>query len=127
LTADVLQRTTDVDQRNDLGPATGGFTNLGWNRRQEILRGLFSTDVEWRPEWGWLDGVRLMAGYLPQQIERTGLRRRLQSNGQEIHIADRLTYSENVWQGEVQLTSSFQAAGMRHVLTYGLSASTTAT
>ncbi|MBR0683654.1 TonB-dependent hemoglobin/transferrin/lactoferrin family receptor [Roseomonas eburnea] len=126
-TADILQRATDVDQRYDLGPATGGFTNVFWYRQQAVDRRLFSADVDWRPDYGWLDGVRVMVGYMPQEIDRTGLRERRQSNGQYIRIADRLTYSEDVLQGELQLNSSFTLAGMRHVLTYGVSASDTAT
>jgi hemoglobin/transferrin/lactoferrin receptor protein len=127
VTADVLDRTTDVDQRYDLGPATGGFTNLGWDRRQAVSRALFSYDVEWRPDYGWLDGVRFMVGYQPQEIERTGLRLRRQSNGQHLQIADSLVYSEDVLQGELQLNSSFELFGIRNVLTYGIAASTTAT
>ncbi|NKE46181.1 TonB-dependent hemoglobin/transferrin/lactoferrin family receptor [Roseomonas frigidaquae] len=127
VTADVLQRATDVDQRYDLGPASGGITNLDYHRRQAIQRGLFSTDAEWRPEYGWLDSLRVMAGYSPQEIERTGTRLRQLANGQRTSTYDRLTYSENVLQGEIQLGSSFNLLGTRHVLTYGVSASTTET
>jgi len=127
LTADVLQRTTDVDQRYDLGPATGGITNLSWQRRQAIERGLFSMDADWRPEWGWLDGVRAMVGYQPQEITRSGDRLRQLANGQQTRILDRLTYSEDVLQGELQLSSSFNLLGIGNALTYGVSASTTAT
>ncbi|NGM21591.1 TonB-dependent hemoglobin/transferrin/lactoferrin family receptor [Roseomonas stagni] len=126
-TADVLQRVTDVDQRFDLGPATGGVTNLSYARTQDISRGLFAADAEWRPELGWLDQVRVMVGYQPQEIERTGTRYRRLANGQVQRVADSLTYSEDVLQGEVQLSSSFNLAGTRHALTYGVSASTTAT
>ncbi|CAH0314692.1 TonB-dependent hemoglobin/transferrin/lactoferrin family receptor [Roseomonas sp. CECT 9278] len=126
-TADILSRTTDVDQTYDRGPATGGFTNLTWDRRQEIDRRLFMLDVTWQPDFSWLDSVRVMAGYQPQEITRSGVRTRRQSNGQVLQIADRLTYSEDVLQGEVQLNSSFDLAGTRHVLTYGISASDTAT
>lgn len=128
-TADVLQRATDVDQRYDLGPtsATSGITNLDYQRRQAISRGLFSTDVEWRPEYGWLDGVRAMIGYQPQEIERTGARLRQIANGQRTVTQDSLTYSENVLQGELQLSSSLNLLGARHVFTYGLAGSTTET
>ena len=127
VTADVMQRTTDVDQRYDLGPATGGITNLSWQRRQAIDRGMFAVDADWRPQWGWLDGVRLMVGYLPQEIVRSGERWRQLANRQQVQISDRLTYSEDVLQGELQLNSRFELAGSRHLLTYGISTSTTAT
>jgi hemoglobin/transferrin/lactoferrin receptor protein len=127
LTADVLQRTTDVNQRYDLGPAAGGITNLNWERRQAIERGLFSVDADWRPDWGWLDGVRVMLGYQPQEIVRSGDRLRLLASNQQSRIQDRLTYSEDVLQAELQLSSSFNLADTRHVLTYGISASDTAT
>ncbi|WP_439599386.1 TonB-dependent hemoglobin/transferrin/lactoferrin family receptor [Falsiroseomonas sp.] len=129
VTADVMQRVTDVDQRYDLGPtsATSGITNLDYQRRQAIDRGLFSTDAEWRPEYGWLDSVRVMAGYQPQQIERTGTRLQRIASGQYTTAFDRTTYSENVLQGEVQLSSSLNVIGTRHVFTYGVSASTTET
>ncbi|WP_431285795.1 TonB-dependent hemoglobin/transferrin/lactoferrin family receptor [Humitalea sp. 24SJ18S-53] len=126
-TADVLQRITDVDQRYDLGPATGGIINLGYQRRQDIDRKLFATDVEWRAGLRWLDSVRVMAGYQPQEIVRSGTRLRQLANRQQVSISDSLTYSENVLQGEVQLGSSFQLGGTRHVLTYGLSGYDTAT
>ncbi len=126
-TADVMQRATDVDQRYDLGLATGGITNLDYQRRQAINRGLFSTDAEWRPDYGWLDSVRVMAGYQPQEIERTGTRLRQIANGQRTSTYDRLTYSENVLQGELQLSSSLNVIGTRHVFTYGVSGSTTET
>ncbi len=127
VTADVTQRATDVDQGFDLGPATGGVTNLDYQRRQAIDRGLFSTDAEWRPDYGWLDSVRVTVGYSPQEIERTGTRLRQLANGQRTTIYDRTTYSENVLQGEVQLSSSLNLLGTRHVFTYGISASTTET
>lgn len=127
LTANVLDRTTDVDYRQDLGPATGGITNLSWQRRQQIDRTQLTADWEWRPALGWLDEIRVMAGYIPQTIERSGTRLRRLANGQQTRITDRSEYSEDVWQGEIQLRSGFAALGVRHVLTYGVAASTTAT
>jgi hemoglobin/transferrin/lactoferrin receptor protein len=68
-----------------------------------------------------------MLGYAPQTILRTGTRLRQLANTQRQTVADRLRYSENVWQGELQLRSGFDLAGTRHELTYGIAASTTAT
>jgi hemoglobin/transferrin/lactoferrin receptor protein len=127
LTGEWMDRSTDVDQRFDLGPATGGITNLSYGRNQTIRRGLFMVDGHYRPNLRWLDEIKVMAGYAPQTIIRSGTRLRQLANTQRQTVADNLTYSENVLQGEIQLRSSFEALGIRHELTYGIAGSTTAT
>lgn len=127
VTGEWLDRSTDVDQRYDLGAATGGITNLSYLRNQTIRRGLFAVDGQYRPQLSWLDEVRVMLGYSPQTIERTGTRLRRLANGQEQTVRDALTYSEDLIQGEAQFRSSFDLLGARHVLTYGFAGSLTAT
>ncbi|HEV7456948.1 MAG TPA: TonB-dependent hemoglobin/transferrin/lactoferrin family receptor [Roseococcus sp.] len=127
VTGEWLDRSTDVDQRYDLGPAAGGITNLSYLRNQTIRRGLFAVDGQYRPGLDWLDEVRVMLGYSPQTIERTGSRLRRLANGQEQRVRDALTYSEDLIQGEAQFRSSFDLIGARHVLTYGFAGSVTAT
>ncbi len=127
VTADWMDRSTDVDQRYDLGPATGGITNLAYPRNQQIFRGLFMVDGYYRPELPALEEVKFLFGYAPQTIERTGTRTRRLANTQLQMVADSLSYSEDVFQGELQFRSIGEFHGTKHEFTYGLSGSTTAT
>ncbi|WP_159998302.1 TonB-dependent hemoglobin/transferrin/lactoferrin family receptor [Roseomonas sp. 18066] len=127
LTAESMQRVTTVDQRYDLGPVTGGITNLSRERKQFLDRYRLGLDQEWTPGWGWLDAVRWQVGYHPQELRRTGVQMRRLANGQLSRIEDELQYSEDFWQGDLQLNSSFSVLGMRHALTYGFQGSFTET
>jgi hemoglobin/transferrin/lactoferrin receptor protein len=127
LSGETMQRLTTVDQRYDLGAATGGVTNLSRERKQYLDRQRLSLDQEWTPGLGWLDALRWQVSYHPQELRRTGTQLRRLANGQRTRLEDELEYSEDFWQGNAQFDSSFELFGMRHALTYGFEGSFTQT
>ncbi|MGE0151562.1 MAG: TonB-dependent hemoglobin/transferrin/lactoferrin family receptor [Reyranellaceae bacterium] len=129
ITGEYFNRNTEVDQLNQLGRTVGGtptaptytsHTVTDYERKQELERWRISLDHEWKPMMGWLDEVRWQATYHPQELKRSGERFRALTNGQTDRLRDLLEYSEDFYEGEIQLKSSFGFAGMHHALTYGI-------
>lgn len=129
VTGEYFDRVTKVDQLNQLGRTVGGtplaptYTShnvTDYERKQDLERWRLSLDHEWTPMLGWLDQVRWQATYHPQELIRSGERIRALTSGQTDRLRDTLKYNEDFYEGEVQLKSSFNLAGMRHALTYGI-------
>ncbi len=124
-TGEFFDRITDVDQNSVLGPATnfrGAVTAdiESYEREQEVRRWRASVDQDWDVGLALLDNVKWQLTYSPQEVNRSGerLRTRLPS-GERERRRDSLDYSEDFYEADVQLTSSFDLAGSRHTLTYG--------
>jgi hemoglobin/transferrin/lactoferrin receptor protein len=124
LTGEHYNRMSVVTQLYDYNAiATGGWRNGDYMRDQLMERQRITLSHAWTPGWGWIDAVRTNLSFSPQ-------RRSLDSNryqtgtlpanlNQQRHTYDVLNYSERFYQGDVQLTSSFNLGPSRHTFTYG--------
>jgi hemoglobin/transferrin/lactoferrin receptor protein len=124
LTGEHYSKMTVATQLWDRGViATGSWRNDSFFRDQYLERQRLTLSHAWTPGWGWIDAIRTNLTYSPQ-------RRNLDSNryqtgvgganlNQQRRTYDILDYSEKFYQGDVQLTSSFNLGPSRHVVTYG--------
>ena len=124
-TGEFFDRITDVDQNSALGPSTNflGIVTSDverFEREQEIRRWRASIDQDWDVGLRLVDNVKWQFTYSPQEVNRSGERlRMLVPSGEEERRRDTLDYSEDFYEADIQLTSSFDVIGSRHTLIYG--------
>jgi hemoglobin/transferrin/lactoferrin receptor protein len=121
-TAEFLNKNAVVDQRSDLGLASG-IRNLSYIRQQIQSRERYTLAHKYTPNAGWIDQVRWQISHSDQERDFTGVRRRQLANGQFDRLDYLLNYKEQFTEGDLQFNSSFNTPFARHVLTYGLAAS----
>lgn len=112
-----------VDQRADLGAATGGITNLSYIRNQIQTAERYQIFHRYTPNLGWIDQIRWFVAHSPQEREFTGDRRRRLANGQLDKLDFLLNYKEQFTEGDIQFNSSFVTPFGIHKFTYGAYAS----
>lgn len=126
-TGEYFQRTTDVNQLWDhgRGVATSGalstttFTD-SYQRKQELERYRISVEHYWETKLSFLDSLLWRFTVHPQRLDRTGDRyQRAIATGIVTRRYDELNYSEQFYEGEAQLRSSFQLGPTTHNLVYG--------
>lgn len=119
LTGEYYTRDTEVDQ-NSANAVTATYTQVSYRRKQEIERWRVTLDQQWDIGLSFLDTIDWQLTYSPQDVNRSGDRRRmLTPSGDEQQLLDRLDYTENFYEADLQLGSSFAFGGMNHTLTYG--------
>jgi len=121
-TAEFLNKNAVVDQRHDLGLASG-IRNLSYIRQQIQSRERYTLAHKYTPNLGWIDHVRWQVSQSYQERDFTGVRNRQLANGQFDQLDYLQNYKEQFTEGDLQLNSSFDTPFARHVLTYGMAAS----
>lgn len=119
LTGEYFDKDTDVNQLYDFGVTSGGITNGPFQREQILSRQRLSIEHDWKVGSPLVDAVRWQIGYSPQRREIDGDRLQTLANGDLRRTLSTLDFSEKFMQADVQLTSRFNFAGTRHVITYG--------
>lgn len=124
--ADILDRETSVDYRTTLGPARSSVTGLPtgevihkYDRDLQIDRKRYAVDHEWTPEGGLLDSVKTTLAFTPNSYGRTGTEYSTSAAGESIIARDRLDYSEEFIELDIQANASFALAGSEHDLVFG--------
>lgn len=125
LTADILDRVTKVDQRSVLGPefdffnAPTGVVTLDYKRKLDLYRNRFAVEHRWDANTPLVESVKTVLSYSPQGYTRSGRRVRDEDNGDRTVENDSLEYSEDFFEGDLQLITSFNTGPVSHRLTYG--------
>jgi hemoglobin/transferrin/lactoferrin receptor protein len=122
-TAEYFQSDRAVNQRYDLGAASGGVTNLNYLREQVQSRERYTLYHSYTPRLGWLDQIKWQVSHSPQERNFTGVRHRRLANGQLDRLDYLLNYKEAFNEGDIQFNSSFNTPLGVHKLTYGAYAS----
>lgn len=125
LSADYLERETEVDFKQVLGPTynslgtpTGEIVD-GYDRQLDRDRQRFALEHRWQVDTSFLDSLQWTLSYAPQGYERSGTERRTNAAGERVIEDDSLKFSEDFLELDVQATSSFSLLGVGNVLTYG--------
>lgn len=121
-TAEFLNKNAVVDQRHDLGLASG-IRNLSYIRQQIQSRERYTLAHKYTPNAGWIDQIKWQVSHSDQERDFTGVRRRQLANGQFDRLDYLLNYKEQFSEGDLQFNSSFNTPFARHVVTYGMYAS----
>ncbi|MBL8568240.1 MAG: TonB-dependent receptor [Phreatobacter sp.] len=124
LTVEHYSKMTVATQLWDRGiVATGSWRNDNFSRDQYLERQRATLSHDWTPGWGWIDAIRTNLTYSPQRRNLDSYRYQTGVGGTNLNqqrlTYDILDYSEKFYQGDVQLTSSFNFGPSRHVFTYG--------
>lgn len=126
LSADHLDRQTDVEFNQVLGPQFSAFSGLptgvvidSYDRQLDRYRQRFALEHQWTIDTSVLDRLKWTAAYAPQGYERSGTERRTNAAGEREIDTDVLEFSEDFYELDVQANSSFTAFGTTHEFTYG--------
>jgi hemoglobin/transferrin/lactoferrin receptor protein len=127
LTGEYFARNTRVDQLWDHGRGvnTNGTLStttetLDYKRTQELERYRISLEHSWQTNLSFLDALRWQLTYHPQRLDRTGDRyQRSLTTGVVTYRRDVLEYSEDFFEGDIQLRSSAQLGPTQHQFIYG--------
>lgn len=126
LTADLLNRDTDVAYNSTLGPVLSTITGLPtgeinrkYDRSLEMERRRFAAQYEWFANTTLIDNLKVTLAYAPYSYDRSGRRQSTSAAGDDVVTHDFLSYSEDFFELDIQATSSFTTGSAQHVLTWG--------
>jgi hemoglobin/transferrin/lactoferrin receptor protein len=126
LTGEYFARRTRVDQLWDHGRGVNANGTLSttftedYKRTQELERYRISLEHSWETRLSFLDALRWQLTYHPQRLDRIGDRyQRSLTTGVRTYRHDALEYSEDFFEGEMQLRSSARLGPTEHQFIYG--------
>ncbi|RDL46752.1 Hemin receptor [Ensifer sp. M14] len=124
LTGELFGRDTRVLQLYDMSasttgiPSTTAYVNDPYVRDLEMSRKRISLEHDWQVGAVWLDSVNWNLSWSPQKRETDSRQRRVYSNRIQLHDQYR-NYSEDFFEADIQMKSSFDLGSTHHTLTYG--------
>lgn len=119
LSADLLRRSTAVDYTGNLGAETGGGYTNSHKRNLDLARSRYALEHLWTPDAGLLDEVKTVFAYTPNEYDRTGTRLGVTSGSDNYVKTDSLTYTENLFELDVQASKFFQLRSSSHDVIFG--------
>ncbi|MDB6177674.1 TonB-dependent hemoglobin/transferrin/lactoferrin family receptor [Paracoccus sp. Z330] len=134
LTYERLDRTTEVDYDNALGPVYSSFTGLptgvinnNYDRELDMYRQRFALEHTWSPQSRWVDEVITTLAITPNGYDRTGEKWSTSALGEQLVTRDYLGYDEDFVELDIQATSRFSTGAANHVVTWGFDGDHTST
>ena len=121
LVGEMYESNSDVEQLYDKYQVTGTTVNSGdYLRKQRQSRWRLGVEHEWIIDAGWVDDLKWKFSYSPQKRVLDDEREQSRTVGTtKIYSTRKTNYSEDFFQADVQLTSSFNLGKSSHLLTYG--------
>ncbi len=125
LTADLMERNTDVAYNSTLGPVFNTFglptgeINRKYDRSLEMQRQRYAAQYQWFGDNPLFDNVKVTMAYAPYSYDRSGRRQSTSAAGDDVVTRDYLSYSEDFYELDIQATSIFATGAAEHVLTWG--------
>ncbi|KQW75914.1 hypothetical protein ASC89_23640 [Devosia sp. Root413D1] len=131
-TAEGQSRRTEIDQKFDSsaisyttstnGPARPtpviNYISEYYDRVLDMDRTRLAFEHQWQVNAGWLDSVKWNVSYSPQQRNTTSNQLRTYPTRTDL-VYQLREYGETFYEGDLQLTSSFDWGWSSHRLTYG--------
>lgn len=125
LTGEFFSRKTTVDQIWDSGAGSNPGTSLyyisdSYLRNVDMRRYRLALSHDWHVGASWLDSVKWNVSYSPQARDMDSTSNRTYTTPAHNRIIQSIrNYSENFWEADLQLQSSFDLGPTAHTLTYG--------
>lgn len=124
LTGELFGRDTNILQLYDMSasatgvPTTTAYNNDPYTRDLEMSRKRIALEHDWSVGTNWLDSVKWRVSYSPQKRTTDSDQRRVYSNRFQL-INQYRDYSEDFFEADIQLQSSFDFGSTSHTLIYG--------
>ena len=108
-----------VKQMYDYGLQTNGTFNGDYRRTQIQTRKRFAIDDSWTPEISFIDQIKTMFSYSPQERYLKSHRQQKDRRQTPIYTYTTNDYKEKFWQLDLQLNSNVDFFNTTHDLIYG--------
>lgn len=124
LTGELFGRDTSILQLYDMSasatgvPSTTAYNNDPYTRDLEMSRKRIALEHDWDVATDWLDNVKWRVSYSPQSRTTDSNQRRVYSNRYQL-VNQYRDYSEDFFEADIQLQSSFDLGSSSHTLIYG--------
>jgi hemoglobin/transferrin/lactoferrin receptor protein len=124
LTGELFGRDTSVLQLYDMSASPTGvasttaYNNDPYIRDLDMSRKRIALEHDWDVATDWLDNVKWRVSYSPQSRTTNSNQRRVYSNRYQ-RVNQYRDYSEDFFEADIQLQSSFDLGSSSHTLIYG--------
>ena len=119
LTYENFRSNSFVKQLYDYGLQSNGSFNGDYRRTQIQTRKRFAIDDSWMPSLGFVDQIKTMLSYSPQERYLKSHRQQKDKKQNPIYTYTTNDYKEKFWQLDLQLNSNFDFLNSNHDLVYG--------
>ena len=119
LTFENFRSNSFVKQMYDYGLQTNGTFNGDYRRTQIQTRKRYAIDDSWTPPVSFIDQIKTMFSYSPQERYLKSYRQQKDKRQNPINTYTTNDYKEKFWQLDLQLNSNVDFFNITHDLTYG--------
>ncbi|MCX8618470.1 TonB-dependent hemoglobin/transferrin/lactoferrin family receptor [Gilliamella sp. B2923] len=119
LTFENFRSNSFVKQMNDYGLQANGTFNGDYRRTQIQTRKRYAIDDSWTPPISFIDQIKTMFSYSPQERYLKSYRQQKDKRQNPINTYTTNDYKEKFWQLDLQLNSNVDFFNITHDLTYG--------
>lgn len=119
LTLEKFRSNSYTKQLYDYGLQSSGTYNGDYLRTQIQTRSRIAIDDAWSPQLPFIDQIKTMVSYSPQQRYLKSHRYQIDKKGNQIYTYTTNNYKEKFWQLDLQFMSSFDLLQTAHELIYG--------
>ncbi|QYN46757.1 TonB-dependent hemoglobin/transferrin/lactoferrin family receptor [Gilliamella sp. ESL0405] len=119
LTFENFRSNSFVKQMYDYGLQANGTFNGDYRRTQIQTRKRYAIDDSWTPPVSFIDQIKTMFSYSPQERYLKSYRQQKDKRQNPINTYTTNDYKEKFWQLDLQLNSNVDFFNITHDLTYG--------
>ena len=119
LTFENFRSNSFVKQMYDYGLQANGTFNGDYRRTQIQTRKRYAIDDSWTPPISFIDQIKTMFSYSPQERYLKSYRQQKDKRQNPINTYTTNDYKEKFWQLDLQLNSNVDFFNITHDLTYG--------
>ncbi|OTQ27877.1 hypothetical protein B6D03_10190 [Gilliamella apicola] len=119
LTFENFRSNSFVKQLYDYGLQSSGTFNGDYRRTQIQTRKRYAIEDSWSPVLPFIDQIKTMISYSPQERYLKSHRQQIDRNSNPIYTYTTNDYKEKFWQFDLQFSSNFDFLNVGHDLVYG--------
>ncbi|WP_294844914.1 TonB-dependent hemoglobin/transferrin/lactoferrin family receptor [uncultured Gilliamella sp.] len=119
LTFENFRSNSFIKQMYDYGLQANGTFNGDYRRTQIQTRKRYAIDDSWTPPVSFIDQIKTMFSYSPQERYLKSYRQQKDKRQNPINTYTTNDYKEKFWQLDLQLNSNVDFFNITHDLTYG--------
>ncbi|MBO9475231.1 TonB-dependent hemoglobin/transferrin/lactoferrin family receptor [Shimia sp. R10_1] len=132
--ADILDRTTTVNNKYNIGPQFSSFTGAPTgetlhsdDRELDLSRKRFGLEHELTLDTGVINSVKTVLAYTPHSYSSSSRRQTTSAAGDSVITDDQLDFSEDFIELDIQADASFVTGSAQHNVIFGFDGDLTST